>query len=78
MKTSAIFWVGITTILLVLVTCLATLNVSFSWVFYITVIGQLAVLIMVYKVLTDNYKTDKTFDDFYEDYPIGKDHFKSS
>ena len=67
------FWVGITTILLVLVTCMATLNFSFSWVFFVTVIGQLAILVMVYKVLTDNYKTDKTFEDFYEDYPIGKE-----
>jgi TRAP-type C4-dicarboxylate transport system permease small subunit len=73
MKNSAMLWVGITTILLVLVTCMATLNFAFSWVFYLTVIGQVAVLIMVYKVLTDNYKTDKTFEDFYEDYPIGKD-----
>lgn len=73
MKSSAMFWVGITTILLVLVTCMASLNFSFSWVFFVTVTGQLAILIMVYKVLTDNYKTDKTFDDFYEDYPVGKD-----
>jgi hypothetical protein len=28
-------------------------------------------VLMVYKVLTDNYKTDKTFEDFYEDHPIG-------
>ncbi len=63
-------WVGITTILLVLVTCMATLNFEFTWVFYTTVIGQIAVLIMVYKVLTDDYTTDKTFEDFYEDRPI--------
>jgi hypothetical protein len=29
------------------------------------------VVYMVYKVLTDTYSTTKTFDDFYEDHPIG-------
>jgi hypothetical protein len=66
------FWVGATTIVLILVTVMATMNFSFSWVFYITVLGQLMIVYMVYKVLTDNYKTLKTFEDFYEDYPIGK------
>ena len=28
------------------------------------------VVVMVYKVLTDNYTTDKTFEHFYEDRPI--------
>ncbi len=72
MKSSAMFWVGATTIVLILVTVMATMNFSFSWVFYITVLGQLMIVYMVYKVLTDNYKTLKTFEDFYEDYPIGK------
>jgi len=34
--------------------------------------GQVFLLIMVYKVLTDNYKTEKTFEDFYEDNPISQ------
>jgi TRAP-type C4-dicarboxylate transport system permease small subunit len=51
---------------------MATLGFAFSWVFYVTVLGQGLVVFMVYKVLTDNYRTDKTFDDFYEDYPIKK------
>ena len=72
MKSSAMFWVGATTLVLILVTVMATLNFSFSWIFYITVLGQLMIVYMVYKVLTDNYKTLKTFEDFYEDYPIGK------
>lgn len=72
MKSSAMLWVVATTLVLILVTVMATLNFSFSWVFYITVLGQLMIVYMVYKVLTDNYKTLKTFEDFYEDYPIGK------
>ncbi|RMB64095.1 hypothetical protein EAX61_01595 [Dokdonia sinensis] len=68
MKISAIQWVAITTLLLITVTIFATMNLAFSWVFYLTVLGQISVVIMVYRVLRDNYTTEKTFDDFYEDY----------
>ncbi|QCW99502.1 hypothetical protein FGM00_05020 [Aggregatimonas sangjinii] len=71
MRNSAMFWVALTTILLVTVTIMVSMNFPFNWVFYVTVLGQVAVVFMVYKVLTDNYTTDKTFDDFYEDHPIG-------
>lgn len=73
MKISAMALVVITTILLLIVVLMAALNFSFSWVFYLTCVGQILVVYMVYKVLTDTYKTDKTFDDFYEDQPIPKD-----
>lgn len=76
MKTSIFTYIGITTVLLILVTVLATLNFSFSWVFYLTVIGQLFVIIMVYKVLIDKYTTTKTFEDFYEDKPIQKENYR--
>jgi len=72
MKSSAMFWVGATTILLIMVTIMVTMNFAFSWVFYLTVLGQIMIVYMVYKVLTDNYITSKTFEDFYEDYPIRK------
>ncbi len=64
------FWVGATTFVLFTVTLMAAVNVSFNWVFYITVLGQLMIIYMVYKVLTDSYKTSKTFEDFYEDAPF--------
>lgn len=73
MKIPVMFYVVFTTILLLLVTIFASLDIAFSWVFYLTVFGQIMVGVMVYKVLTDNYTTEKTFDDFYEDYPINKD-----
>jgi TRAP-type C4-dicarboxylate transport system permease small subunit len=66
------FWVASTTIALIMVTIMATMNFPFNWVFYVTVIGQAMIVYMVYRVLTENYTTDKTFEDFYEDYPIGK------
>jgi TRAP-type C4-dicarboxylate transport system permease small subunit len=70
MKTSAMFWVGTTTIVLLIVTIMAAMNFPFNWVFYITVLGQVMIVYMVYRVLTDSYTTNKTFKDFYEDFPI--------
>ncbi len=64
------FWVGFTSLVLLTVTIMAAMNFPFNWVFYITVLGQGAVVYMVYKVLTDNYTTQKTFENFYEDAPI--------
>ncbi|MET6991296.1 hypothetical protein [Sediminicola arcticus] len=73
MKISAIGIVAITTGLLALLTVIAVMNFPFSWVFYLTVLGQALLIYMVYRVLVDDYKTDKTFEDFYEDHPIGKE-----
>lgn len=73
MKVSAMNWVGITTIFLLILTIGASLGFAFNWIFYATVIGQGLVVVMVYKVLTDSYRTSKTFEDFYEDRPIPRD-----
>jgi uncharacterized membrane protein len=56
--------------LLITLTIMSAMNFPFNWVFYLTVIGQVMVAVMVYKVLTDNYTTEKTFEHFYEDRPI--------
>ncbi|MGB5170016.1 MAG: hypothetical protein WBN69_01155 [Eudoraea sp.] len=69
MRTTAMFWVGATTFVLFTVTLMAAMNVSFNWVFYVTVLGQLMIIYMVYRVLIDSYTTSKTFDDHYEDAP---------
>jgi hypothetical protein len=73
MKNTAMFWVANTTITLVIVTIMAAMNFPFNWVFHATVLGQLTIVYMVYKVLTDKFVNEKTFKDFYEDHPIG--HF---
>lgn len=73
MKIPVMFYVAITTLLLVTLTIMVTMNMPFNWVFYLTCIGQVLVVMMVYNVLRDSYTTDKTFDDFYEDHPIGKE-----
>lgn len=73
MKVSTMGSVAITTIALLLLTIMAALDYPFNWVFYMTVLGQALLIYMVYRVLVDDYKTDKTFEDFYEDHPIGKE-----
>lgn len=72
MKMSGMFYVAVTTLLLVSSTIMVAMDMSFTWVFYVTILGQVLVAVMVYKVLKDTYNTDKTFEDFYEDHPIGK------
>ena len=71
MKIPVMFYVAVTTMLLLTVTIMVSMDMPFNWVFYLTCLGQILLAVMVYKVLTDNYSTDKAFSDFYEDYPIG-------
>lgn len=73
MKIPVMTIVAITTVLLILVTMLVSMDVSFGWIFWLTCLGQFMVVVMVYKVIKDDYTTEKTFKDFYEDYPITKD-----
>lgn len=73
MKTNGIFYLVLTTIVLVALTVMVFYNAPFSIVFFTTVGGQLLLIFTVYKVLTDDYSTNKTFDDWYEDYPIGRE-----
>ncbi|MDC7998748.1 hypothetical protein [Gilvibacter sediminis] len=75
-KISAMSLVWITTLLLVTLTVMVTMDLPFNWVFYLSVLGQVFVVLMVYRVLTDDYTTDKTFDDFYEDYDTETKRFR--
>ena len=73
MKIPVMFYVALTTLVLVTLTIMVSMNMPLNWVFYLTCIGEVLVLIMVYKVLRDRYTTSKTFEDFYEDHPIGRE-----
>ena len=73
MKLTAPFYITVTTILLVAVATMVYYNFAFNTVFYTVLAGQAWWILTVYKVLTDDYKTDKTFEDWYEDHPIGKE-----
>ncbi|MCB0446361.1 MAG: hypothetical protein KDD03_02415 [Gelidibacter sp.] len=70
MKVPVMLYVVVTTLLLVTLTIMVSMNLPFGWVFWLTCFGQFMVVVMVYRVLKDNYRTDKTFDVFYEDHPI--------
>ncbi len=70
MKNSAIKLILAISLLLVVLTIMAEFNFSFSLIFFLTLFGQVLLLYTVYKVLTDKYTTDKTFDDWYEDHPM--------
>ena len=72
MKLPVIFYVATTTIVLITITIAASLDLPLNWIFVLTCIGQIFLLFMVIRVLKDNYSTEKTFDDYYEDHPIGK------
>jgi len=75
MNNPIMFYVVVSAVLLVTIIIMVSMNMPFNWVFFITCFGQVLVAVMVYKVLTDNYTTEKTFEDFYEDNPIGSQPF---
>lgn len=69
MKFNGIFYVILSTIILLSITIMVVMDLPFNWVFFLTTFGQVVFLVAVYKVLTDDYQTEKTFDDWYEDKP---------
>lgn len=75
MKLSGITFLIITSVILITVALFAAMDFPFRWVFAITVVGEIFLVLSVIKVLKDKYTTRKTFKDFYEDHPIGKEEF---
>lgn len=73
MKDNIWVYIGISTVLLVILTIMCNIEVAYSWIFYVFLLGQASLILMVYKILKDKYTTSKTFEDFYEDRPISKD-----
>lgn len=53
--------VAYTTLVLVVLTIMASMNFLFNLIFYLTALGQGLVVYMVYRVLKGNYKTFRTF-----------------
>ena len=71
MKISGISFLFITSLLLVTVVVFVWMDLGFDWIFYTTCIGQILLVFTVIRILKDDYTTTKTFDDFYEDHPVG-------
>ncbi|TXD52143.1 MULTISPECIES: hypothetical protein [unclassified Polaribacter] len=76
MKISVYTYIGATTLLLLVIMITSAMNFSFGWIFYSAILGQAFVAFLVYKVLVDNYKTDKTFKDLYEDCPVRTENYR--
>ncbi|GLB51052.1 hypothetical protein NBRC110019_00910 [Neptunitalea chrysea] len=70
MKVPIAFYLFVTTLLLVTVVAMVGFEVPLRWIFGVTVVGQVILVLMVYRVLRDDYVTNKTFNDLYEDRPI--------
>ena len=70
MKSKGIFLLSITTVILVMLSIMAALDFQYAWIFSLTTIGQILLVIAVYHVLKDDYQTEKEFKDWYEDKPI--------
>ncbi|MGX7667007.1 hypothetical protein [Flavobacterium pedocola] len=70
MKNVAMKMVWATTLYLIAFAVLCQLNVSLPALIGLLFLGFLLIPFMVYKVLTDDYTTSKSFDDWYEDYPM--------
>lgn len=66
MKTSGIFLLILSSVILLLVAICASLNYSFPLVFYLVCTGQLFLLLAVYKILKEHYTPKETFEEFYE------------
>lgn len=69
MKNQSYIWLAISTVFLIAVAVTAHYQMNFPFVYSLVIIGQLVLIFTVYKVLTDKYSTDKTFNDWYEDKP---------
>lgn len=61
------FTVYSATVIVVLYTMLSTLDLAFGIIYLAFLIAQGLLIYMVYRILTDRYRTSKTFNDWYED-----------
>lgn len=69
MKNFAIKLAWFTTIYIVLFAILCQTKVSFSFIMILYLLGTCLMLFLVYTVLHEDYKTQKTFKDWYQDCP---------
>nr|WP_294935213.1 hypothetical protein [uncultured Flavobacterium sp.] len=70
MKNYAIKLVWLTTIYVFVFAGLCQTNAALPLISSLFVLGSFLIPYMVYTVLRDNYKTSKTFKDWYNDYPV--------
>jgi len=61
MKSSMLFWIVITSALLLFNAVISQLGISFVLLLNLTAIGSILVIVMVYKVLTADITVDPKF-----------------
>ncbi|OEK01136.1 hypothetical protein BFP97_06265 [Roseivirga sp. 4D4] len=59
------FSIYLTTAVVVLYTLLTQMGVSFPIVFMLFIVSQIVLVYMIYRILTDKYQTQRTFEDWY-------------
>ena len=67
MKSLTLFWIVITSALLLFNAVISQLGISFVLLLNLTAIGSILVIVMVYKVLTADITVDQNFDDWFEE-----------
>lgn len=67
MKSLMLFWIVITSALLLFNAVISQLGISFVLLLNLTAIGSILVIVMVYKVLTADITVDQNFDDWFEE-----------
>lgn len=72
MKNFAVNLVWFTTIFLFVFTGLCQTNIPLPLISSLFLSGSILFMYTVYRVLTDKYKTKKTFEDWYQDIPKKK------
>jgi len=70
MKNFVIKLVWFTTVYVFLFAGLCQTKTPLPIISSLFIVGSFLIPYMVYKVLHDNYKTSKTFKDWYNDYPV--------
>ncbi|GEC73139.1 hypothetical protein SAMN05443543_101237 [Flavobacterium flevense] len=70
MKNFAIKLVWFTSAYVFFFAVLNQTNVDLRIIMSLHIVGMFLIPYLTYTVLTDNYKTDKTFKDWYEDHPM--------
>ncbi|WP_455168808.1 hypothetical protein [Aegicerativicinus sediminis] len=60
----------ILTLILLAICLMAGLELPIQLIFPFIMLGQIILVFTVFAILKENYHTEKTFDDFYEDFQI--------
>ncbi|MGB0933444.1 MAG: hypothetical protein ACPGU5_04130 [Lishizhenia sp.] len=67
MKKQTLFWIILTSLLLLLNAIASQLGIPYSWLLSLTAIGSIFIIVMVYNVLKEEYQSKQSFDDWFKE-----------